>query len=141
MTWRTVRDSEGTHYVLEKESAESSLVRDPRTGKRLHLPNEELEVVTGESPLVTAASAVSGDVRRLLTAVHDERMLGLLLELERTGPMAARTMLSSYDLCESDLYGMVAELQAAGMIRKAHVAGERGYATTDRASEALDALL
>lgn len=140
MSLRTVRDSEGNHYVLEKQSAQSSLVRDPETGERQHLPNDELEPVSGQSPLVTTARTVSGDVLTLVSAVHDERTLGLLLELSQTGPIAVRTLLSSYDLCESDLHGMLAELQAAGLIRKERVAGERGYATTEAANAALDRL-
>ena len=137
MSKRTVRDSEGNRYVLEKESGQSSLVRDPETGERLHLPNDELEPVAGQSPLTTAAHTVPGEVLTLVTAVHDERTLGLLLELERTGPMAVRTILSSYDLCESDLHAFLAEFTAAGLVDETSHGGRRGYQVTERASELL----
>lgn len=137
---RTVRDGEGNRYVLLKESGESSLVRDPETGDRRHLPNDELERVAGESPLSTAARAVPETVLAAVTAVHDERALGLLLELDAEGPVAVRTLLSSYDLCESDVHGMLAELRAAGLVTEESVAGERGYASTDAASEAVEHL-
>ena len=93
---RTVRDESGTHYILLKESAESSLVRDPTTGTEQHLPNDELEAVDGESPLVTAAGAVPEGVRTVLTAAHDERALGLLVELDTRGPLAVETLTESY---------------------------------------------
>jgi hypothetical protein len=134
---RTVRDTEGTQYLLVKESGESSLVRDPATGDERHLPNDDIETVDGESPLETAASAVPDAVRRVLTAAHDERALGLLLEIETRGPVGVRTLLSAYDLCESDLHGLLAEFRAAGLLEETTTNGQRGYVTTDGASAAL----
>lgn len=140
MTRRTVKDEEGVHYIVEKQSSESSRVRDPETGEQRYIPNDELEPVAGESPLETAASGVPEDVRTLLTAVHDDRTLGLLVELERTGPLSVRTLLDAYDICESDLHGTLAELQLAGLIDETRVTGERGYETTETAHNALDTL-
>jgi hypothetical protein len=137
---RTVRDDSGTHYILLKESAESSLVRDPTTGTERHLPNDEIEAVDGESPLVTAAGAVPEGVRTVLTAAHDERALGLLVELDTRGPLSVEALTGSYDLCESDLHGLLAEFRAAGLVREADAAGRRGYDTTETASQAIDAL-
>ncbi|WP_159900017.1 DUF7346 family protein [Salinirussus salinus] len=133
---RTVEDDAGDRYILLKESGESSLVRDPESGERRHIANEALEPVAGESPLSTAAGAVPASVRTLLTAVPDERALGLLLELEERGPLGVRALLE-YDLCESDLHGLLAEFRAAGLVTETEVAGERGYETTERASEGL----
>ncbi|MFT4948663.1 MAG: hypothetical protein ACI9CA_000785 [Natronomonas sp.] len=133
---RTVEDDAGDRYILLKRSEESSLVRDPESGERRHIANEALEPVGGESPLTTAAGAVSGPVRAVLTAIPDERALGLLVELDERGPLGVRALLE-YDLCESDLHGLLAEFRAAGLVAEAEVAGERGYATTERASEGL----
>jgi len=96
--------------------------------------------VTGESPLSVAASAVPEPRRRVLTAVHSEEVLGLLLELDARGPLSAREILGRYDLCESDLHGRITELRAAGLVRNADINGERGYAATELASEGLDGL-
>jgi len=137
---RTVRDASGTRYILLKASGESSLVRDPETGTQKHLPNDELEPVDGESPLTTAAAAVPAAVRTVVTAAHDDRALGLLVELDTRGPLSVATLTGSYDLCESDLHGLLAEFRAAGLIAEAEVAGHRGYDTTVTASEALDTL-
>ncbi len=137
---QTVRDSEGTRYVLLKESGESSLVRDPHTGERRHLPNADLEPVAGEAPLDTAARAVPGPVRRVVTAVRDERALGLLLELDARGAASVRALLAETALCESDLHGVLAEFRAAGLVAETRVAGDRGYETTEAAEDGLAAL-
>ena len=137
---RTVRDGDGTHYLLLKESGQSSLVRDPTTGDERHLPNDDIETVDGESPLETAANAVPDAVRRVLTAAHDDRALGLLLEIDSQGPVGVRTLLSAYDLCESDLHGLLAEFRAAGLLDETKTNGQRGYVTTDVASEGLELL-
>lgn len=140
MTGRVVRDGEGNRYLLEKASSESSRVRDPATGERLHLPNGELEPVEGVSPLAVAAETLSAEGVALVTAVPDEQALGLLVELDRRGPTAVRTLLDVTDLCESDLHGLLAVLGATGLLAEETVAGERGYETTETASAALDRL-
>jgi hypothetical protein len=127
---RTVRTEAGDRYLLVKRSGESSLVRDPKTGAERYLPNDDLRVADGESALETAAEAVPEPVRRLLTATPNERALGLLVELADRGPVAVRTLLDAYDLCESDLNGLLAEFRAAGLVSEARVAGERGYDAT-----------
>lgn len=75
-----------------------------------------------------------------MTRVHDDRVRSLLGEIDSRGPISVRELLDG-DRCESDLHGMCAELRAAGLLEKCEVAGERGYRTTDRASEALSRLV
>ena len=137
---RVVRDEAGNRYVLEKQSAESSRVRDPETGERRHLPNADLDPVEGASPLQVAAEGLPTATRTLVTAVPDERALGLVVELDARGPTRVRTLLEVTGLCESDLHGLLAALVAADLLAEKSVAGERGYGTTDLASEALDQL-
>ncbi|ERH09366.1 MAG: hypothetical protein J07HX64_01119 [halophilic archaeon J07HX64] len=139
MTGRVVRDSEGTRYILEKRSADSSRVRDPETGERLHFPNDSLEPVDA-SPLNVATDALSGEAVTLVTRVPNERALGLLVDLDERGPTGVRRLLDVTDLCEGDLHGLLAALQAGGLLAEVTVAGERGYETTETASAALDRL-
>jgi len=87
-----------------------------------------------------ATADIPDAVVRLIGAVPDERTLALLFELDAEGPLAVRTLLARTTLCESDLHGRLAELQAGGLIEERRIAGERGYATTETASEALAAL-
>ena len=133
---QSVRDAEGRRYLLVKRSADSSRVRDPATGEERHLPNEDLEP-EGESPLSAAAGGLPDGVRRAVLACPDDRALGLLVELVDRGPLAVRTLLGSYDLCESDLHGLLAEFRAAALVEEATVAGERGYAPTESARDAV----
>jgi hypothetical protein len=138
---RTVRDESGTHYVLLKQSGESSLVRDPETGTEKHVANDDLEPIDGESPLSTAATAVPKSVCTVLTAAHDDRALGLLVELDRRGPLSVHDLLDSYDLCESDLHGLLGEYRAAGLVEATEVLGQPGYEITETASDAIERLV
>ena len=137
---RTVRDDEGDRYLLVKRSTESSRVRDPETGEERYVDNDALTPVEGESPLETAARGVPEHVRRVVTVARDDRSLGLLAEIADCGPVGVRTLLDAYDLCESDLHGLLAEFRAAGLIEEARVAGERGYAATEQTAAALAVL-
>lgn len=134
---RIVEDEAGRRYLLKKRSAESSLVCAVDTGKKRYLANDRLTVVDGVDPIVVAAATVPQDVRHELPTVHDEHALGLLVLLAQQ-PRPVRTILNVTDLCESDLLGIATELRAAGLIRETTVEGERGYAATDAAQEALE---
>jgi len=137
---RTVRDDEGTQYLLLKHSGDTSLVRDPNTGAEQYIENSRLEAAEGESPLITAASGIHPAVRRLLTATYDDRSLGLIVELTDRGPLSAIELLDSYDLCESDLHGLLGEFRAAGLVEEADAAGRRGYNATELATMAVKRL-
>jgi hypothetical protein len=137
---RTVRDETGKRYVLLKRSSDASRVRDPETGSERYVENDRLEPVEGTSPLETVAEGVPEPVRRITTAVHDDRSLGLLIDLVDRGPLAVRTLLDADDFCESDLHGLMAEFRAAGLVTETTVAGERGYGATDLARDGVEAL-
>lgn len=97
--------------------------------------------MTEDEPFLVAATRdVPAPVRELLVGVPNEQALGLLLDIDAEGPLAVRTMLSRYDCCESDLHGLLTECRVAGLLTETTVGGERGYETTQTASEALSAL-
>lgn len=135
---RTVETESGERYLLLKESSDASLVRDPESGEERYVEAERLRDVGGASPLSVAASGVPEPVRRLLTAVHDEQSLGLVMELVDSGPVPVVDLLGAYDLCESDFHGLLSELRAAGLVAEARIAGERGYDATAVAREAVE---
>ncbi len=137
---RTVEDDAGKRYVLLKRSGDSSLVRDPTTGEERYVENGTLSAVEGESPLETAARTVPEPTRRVLRAVHSDTALGLLVELDERGAVPVRDLIGSYDLCESDLHGLLAEFTAAGLVTETRVVGERGYELTEVAREGLSNL-
>jgi len=132
---RTVRDETGDRFLLVKRSADASLVRDPETGTERYVDNERLEPVEGASRLETVAEGVPEPVRRITTAVHDDRSLGLLIDLVDSGPLAVRTLLALDEYCESDLHGQLAEFRAADLVTETTVQGERGYEATDLARD------
>ncbi|WP_440991087.1 DUF7346 family protein [Haloarchaeobius baliensis] len=137
---RTVRDDDGRILLVVKRSGESTLVRDPETGVEEFRPNDSLVAVDDESALSVAAGAVPPAVRRVLSATHDDRSLGLLVELVDREAVAVRDLLADYDLCESDLLGLLTEFHAAGLVQEARIAGERGYAATELAVDGVTAL-
>lgn len=134
-----VVEHDGARYLLVKRSSEASRVRDPETGEETYLPTDELTVIE-DGPLETAANAVPDPVRALLGAAHDDRGLGLLVELSR-GPLPVRDLMNRYDLCESDALGLVTEFRTAGLVAETTVAGERGYELTETGERAVETLV
>ena len=135
----TVRDGSGAEFLRLERSAESSRVRDPRTDEELELPNDEIES-SEASALSVAGRAVPEAIREELGTISDDRTLGLLGEISGREPVGVRILLDEYDLCESELHGMVGELQAAGSIEPVEpatldpiAASDRGYRTTEQA--------
>ena len=137
---RTVRDDDGAVYVVLKESADSTLVRDPETGEERHLPNDTLESAGGASPLDALASGIPEDAQAVVRACHADWHLGLLIALRDYGPLAARDALGRFDVCESDLLGALTEFRAAGLVEEADVDGEAGYRLTDTGEAGVDAI-
>jgi hypothetical protein len=136
---QTVRDAAGDRYLLVKRSAESSRIRDPETGTEEYRPNDAL-TFEDDAPISVQAAAVSDPIRRVVTAVHDERSLGLLIDLADRGPVPVVDLLATTDLCESDLHGLLGELRAGGLVTESDVHGERGYDATPVAQNAVASL-
>ncbi|UTF53709.1 DUF7346 family protein [Natronosalvus rutilus] len=138
---KPVRGDDGTRYLLVKRSSDSSLVRDPSTGEERYVENDRLEALPEQSALELAARAVDDDVRTLLLSIHDERTLGLVLEIAERGPLGVREILGYSDFCESDLHGRLTVLTAGGVLEETEVGGERGYAISESARRGLDVLV
>lgn len=153
---RTVETPAGKRYLLLEESGDACLVRDPATGETLYVEGDRLSPVEGDGltdgdcdpltdgdgdpPLAAAASGIAHPVRQLLTAVHDDQSLGLVVELVDRGPVAAADLFGAYDLCESDFHGLLTELRAAELVSEVQVAGARGYDATETAVTAVESL-
>jgi len=137
---RTVEDEAGQRYLLLKRTRSASLVRDLDSGERQHLPTEALTVVEDESPLASAAEGVPETARRLVTAIRDERTLGLLVALESAEELSARRLLEVEDYCETDLHGLMTELQSAGLVERTSEDGQEGYRLTEPAGAVVRAL-
>ena len=136
---RTVETSDGERHLLLSESDGTARLRDPATGEERTVDADALEPIA-DSALSVAAGGVPESVRRTVTAVHDERALGLLVTLVDDGPTAVVDLLSHSGLCESDFNGLFGELRAAGLVAECRIAGERGYEATETAEEAVEQL-
>lgn len=138
----TVRTDDGTRYLLLKRSSDSSLVRDLTTGDERYIENERLERISDNAPLETVAHTVPAAVRRVLSAVPNERALGLLLIIDRQGPIAVSEIVELSDLCESDINGLLSAFRAAELIEREPIpiVDVPGCATTELASEGLAVL-
>ncbi|WP_435116781.1 DUF7346 family protein [Halolamina sp. C58] len=133
---RTVETPDGQRHLLLSRSEGTARVRDPATGEERTVDADALEPV-GDGALSVAAEGVPEPVRRVVTAAHDERTLGVLVTLVDEGPTAVVDLLSYSGLCESDFNGLFGELRAAGLVTTCQVAGERGYEATETAEEAV----
>lgn len=136
---RSVETPDGERHVLLSSTDGTARVRDPVTGVERTVDAADVELIE-ESPLSIAAGGVPSAVRRAITAVHDERTLGVLVTLVDDGPTAVVDLLSYAGLCESDFNGLFGELRAAGLVSECRVAGERGYEATETAEEAVELL-
>jgi hypothetical protein len=121
---RPVHDPTGDRLLVLREVGDERLTVDPLTGERRRLPAAALTPADG--------AGLGADV----DAVRDARTLTLLVELEARGPLAVVELLA-FDLCESDLNGLTAELRAAGLIAERDAGGRRGYGLTEAGRAAL----
>lgn len=112
---RTVRADDGAQYLLRKQSGDASLVRDPATGEERYIDTDRLEL-RGESPPLETIGATVPDDTRAEIGVTDDRALGLLVVLDRHGPIAAVDLVGFTELCESDLNGLLTGLRAGGLV-------------------------
>jgi len=136
---RTVKTPDGERHLLLSTTDGTARLRNPATGEEWTVDEDAVEPVV-EGALSVAAQGIPEPVRQLVTAAHDERTLGVLVTLVDDGPTAVVDLLSAAGLCESDFNGLFAELRAAGLVTECRVAGERGYAATETAEEAVSLL-
>jgi len=136
----TVEDENGRRFVLRKRSSDAWLVRDPATGEESFRDPSDLTLVTEADALATAADGIPPAVRTLLSAVPNERVLGLVITIVDREAVGVRSLLAETTLCESDLHGAIAELVAAGLLAETTVAGERGYEATNLARDSIEQL-
>lgn len=128
---RVVRDEEESYYVLQDSDGETCRIRKITTGTLTTCPCAELSPIAPSD--VLAADGLAG-------AIGSSRALALLIEIDLAGPASARGLLDRFDVCESDLHGVTAELRAIGLIEPTTVHGERGYRTTQEIGDALERL-
>ena len=137
---KRVRDDDGRTYHLLKRSGDSALVRDVETGVERYRPVNELQAIDRGSPTDDHLEAIPRPVRTLVRATPNEDALAVLALLDRRGPLSVRRLLDETTFCESDVNGIVTGFRLAGLLTEVDVNGERGYATTETATRALEVI-
>ncbi|MFB6253965.1 MAG: hypothetical protein ABEI06_05095 [Halobacteriaceae archaeon] len=135
-----VKHLSGEVYLLIKESKESSKVRHPKTGEITHFPTEELEKMS-QSPLKIATNPVPDTVMFLITTVHSQEGMGLLIELYTRGPLSTKRLLDDYQMCESNLNALLNDLKVGNLIKETEIHNEPGYKLTSKTEQALDHII
>jgi len=134
---RTVRDADGDRYILLKESAESSRVRDPGPARSATSRTRNSNRSTASRPWRQLRTPFPRLPGAWSLPSRTGGRSGLLVEIDGRGPLDVHVLLDAYDLCESDLHGLLAEFRAAGLVEETDVAGRRGYRITDDGHDAL----
>lgn len=132
-----VEDADGRSCLLLKRSGDTVLLRDLHSGESRYEPASSITAVE-EPPLVSAAETVSNEIKMRLSGVESAHAIGLLALLERTGPRSVPDIMTRTTLCESDLHGLLADLQAGEFVSPTDVNGHRGYQTTQPVSDAFE---
>ena len=136
---RTVKDSHGTRYELVKRSGEASLVRNIESGAKSYIPNTELTPIVDEGGLTDLAeTTIAPSARHLITGVHSMRALGLLVLINHRGSVGVRELLDRTTYCERDLFRVLHDLDAGGLLEETTVDGERGYRVSNTCTDALE---
>lgn len=127
-----------THVVVDRSSGQARLRmlstgEERRVGPSTLTPVDKLDLEA-----VAAETTVDpGD----LSGVHSARGRGLVALLAHAGPVSVRVLVETVHCCESDLNGLLAELQAGGVIESSANGGNRSYRLTEESALELDELL
>lgn len=84
--------------------------------------------------------AVPDSVRGSVSPIRTARGWGLALVVGAASPVTVRAMLATTTECESDLNGVLAELEAGGILERTEVAGERAYELSETGASTLESV-
>lgn len=112
------------------------------------------EVGSGESRWVARSTLFSLDTPSLheigqvgsdsvgasASAIRTARGWGLVLVVGAASPVTVRALLDTTSECESDLNGLLAELEAGGVLDRTEIAGERAYELSETGASAVESV-
>lgn len=132
--------------IVEGPDGQTHLVVDRRSGqvrlRKLSTGEERWEAPSGLTPVDTLDLEIVGAETKMasgdLSGVHTTRGVGLVALLAQAGAVSVRDLLEFTHCCESDLNGLLAELQAGGVVESAAIEGHRSYRLTDASAHELD---
>jgi hypothetical protein len=127
----------GGHLHLVIERADDRVrVRSVSSGEERWVHRETLKRPDGS--VLELAGRQTPFTSADLPGVHTEAGVGMVVLLARNGPTAVPALLGALELCESDLHGLLAELEAGGALSRTETAGRGAYRLTDAAAKTVD---
>jgi hypothetical protein len=124
--------------VLESDGAECR-IRELRSGNSRWVPHSSLSS-THTASLHQVGQEVPDPVRASVAAIRTPRGWGLTLVVGAASPVAVRELLEATTECESDLNGLLAELEAGGILERSELGGERAYELSDPGASAVESV-
>lgn len=124
--------------ILEVES-DQSRIRELLSGETRRVLSSTLSVVNDAS-LRDIGQVFSDPPQTTDSTLRTDRGWGLVLVVGAASPVGVRSLLGATNECESDLNGLLAELEAGGILERTQVTGERGYELSERGVRTVEAL-
>lgn len=130
---------EGAWVVLREIESDQCRIREVNSGESRWVRRTEVSIVDGVS-LRRIGEAAPDEPRELESVIRTARGWGLVLVVGAASPVSVRALLERTSECESDLNGLLTELEVGEMLERTEIAGERAYKLTETAKNAVEAL-
>lgn len=132
-------DPDDAWVVILEVGTDECHVRELGTGETRWIARSEVTPVEPAS-LPVIGDAIEESRRPADSAIRTDRAWGLVLVVAATSPVTVRALLDATSECESDLNGLLADLEAGGVLDRTDAADERAYRLTERGLQAVDAV-
>lgn len=122
--------------LLEIESNQCR-IREVTSGESTWVKRSGISI-TDDVSLRRIGEAAPATTRDIESAIGTARGWGLVLVVGAASPVSVRALLDTTTECESDLNGLLTELEVGDILERTDVAGERGYQLTETASNVVE---
>jgi hypothetical protein len=136
---RLATGPDGQWVVVLRAGRDHCRIRELISGEVRKVSPSTLDA-ENEARLHDIGQAAPGPVQPTDSAVQTVRGWGLVLVVGAASPVSVRSLLAATDECESDINGLLAELEAGGLLERTEVTGERGYELSPRGTRRVEAL-
>lgn len=134
---RLARGSESEWVVVLKTEGTQCRIRDLVSGDTRRVAESTLSSAQTAS-LQEIGHLVPDSARPPVSAIRTAPGWGVVLVVGAASPVAVRELLDATTACESDLNGLLAELEAGGVLDRTEIAGERAYELSDAGASAVE---
>lgn len=135
---RLATGSDGQWVVVLRAERDHYRIREVISGEVRKVSPSTLDAVN-EATLHDIGQAAPDPAQSIASTIQTARGWGLILVVGAASPVSVRALLDATDECESDINGLLAELEAGGLLERTEVAGERGYELSASGTRAVEA--